>query len=55
MQQLGERIVSMTVPSKRHIRLSSTVSMVDSVCMWGYIEGEPNLKSSVIVYCTKVD
>jgi hypothetical protein len=37
MQQLGEGIVSMAVASKRHVQLSCVVSVVDSVCMWGYI------------------
>ena len=55
MRQLGGRIVSVTVPSKRHIRLSSVVSIVDSVCRVLRTGGESNLKSSVIVYCTKVD
>jgi hypothetical protein len=55
MRQLGGRIVSVTVPSKRHIRLSSVASIVDSVCRVLRTGGESNLKSSVIVYCTKVD
>jgi hypothetical protein len=47
--------VSVTVPSKRHIRLIFMVSIVDSVCGVLRTGGEFNLKSSLIVYCTKVD